>query len=65
MALCTKRCKDCKYSRLLTAQIDHSQTYYCDYISIENHPRPCEAGDNCTVFAKRRKKRRGKAYENT
>ena len=49
---CTKKCKRCFYSFNHSA---HLPT--CDYILITGHRRPCPAGDNCTEFTTKRKKK--------
>lgn len=44
-----KRKKKCLYGKRFTGGL-----FYCDYLSMTNSMRPCEA-ENCTVFVDKKK----------
>ena len=50
MAVCTKYCDACVYRKSVTG----GWYPYCDYLCMTGKPRPCPAGDGCTVRSTRR-----------
>lgn len=52
-SICTKACVGCVYN----ADLASFRYGYCNYIFVENKPRPCPAGKGCTVREVGRKKR--------
>ena len=50
MGVCTKYCDPCVYSKSITG----GWCQYCDYLFMTGKPRPCPAGDGCTVRVTRR-----------
>lgn len=49
MAVCTEKCRGCGYQKKFAGGPEGGMIY-CDYICMEDKPRPCPAGDECTVF---------------
>lgn len=49
MAVCTDRCRKCQYQKKFVGGCEGGMIY-CDYICMEEHPRPCPAGEECTEF---------------
>ena len=45
MGVCTKYCDPCVYRKSFTG----GWWPYCDYLCMTGKPRPCPAGDGCTV----------------
>ena len=50
MGVCTKYCDPCVYRKSFTG----GWWPYCDYLCMNGKPRPCPAGDGCTVRVTRR-----------
>ena len=50
MGVCTKYCDACVYRKSVTG----GWYPYCDYLCMTLKPRPCPAGDGCTVRSTRR-----------
>ena len=50
MGVCTKYCDPCVYRKSITG----GWCPYCDYLCVTGKPRPCPAGDGCTVRVTRR-----------
>lgn len=50
MSVCTKYCDVCIYRKTFTS----GATPFCDYLCMIGKPRPCPAGDGCTVRVTRR-----------
>ena len=50
MGVCTKYCDQCVYRKSITG----GWWPYCDYLCMTGKPRPCPAGDGCTVRVTRR-----------
>lgn len=50
MGVCTKYCDPCVYRKSITG----GWCQYCDYLCMTGKPRPCPAGDGCTVRVTRR-----------
>ena len=50
MGVCTKYCDPCVYRK----SISGGWCPYCDYLFMAGKPRPCPAGDGCTVRVTRR-----------
>ena len=50
MGVCTKYCDACVYRKSITG----GWSPYCDYLFMVGEPRPCHAGDGCTVRVTRR-----------
>lgn len=50
MGVCTKYCDACVYRKSITG----GWSPYCDYLFMVGEPRPCPAGDGCTVRVTRR-----------
>ena len=50
MGVCTKYCDACVYRKVFTG----GWHPYCDYLCMVGKPRPCPAGDGCTVRSTRR-----------
>lgn len=48
MAVCTEWCRGCDYQKKFAGGCEGG-IIYCDYICMENKPRPCPAGTGCTV----------------
>lgn len=48
-----RNCVGCRYYRPI-----HGKQMYCDYIFAEDKKRPCDPGKDCTVKAKRRRKKK-------
>ena len=46
----TEKCKKCKYCKQLKGGANTTIYKYCDYLCMEKKRRPCEGGDECTVF---------------
>lgn len=51
-----RRCKRCKYAKVMS-----STEYYCDYLLMVGHRRPCKI-DNCTAFEAVGKQRNRSKY---
>lgn len=51
IALCTARCKRCYYGSCAENYV------YCMYTAEEGHRRGCPAGDKCTKFSSKKKKK--------
>ena len=49
MGVCTKYCEACVYRKVFTG----GWHPYCDYLCMVGKPRPCPAGDGCTVRSTR------------
>lgn len=61
------KCKHCKtdgatYTRYIGVSTLKNH-FYCDYIGNTGSKRPCKAGDACTVFEPKGRKRRKKKDE--
>ena len=52
MALITKKCEKCEYYNSYGEILK-----FCDYCDRERHKRPCPAGDECTVFTPKKKRK--------
>ena len=50
MGVCTKYCDACVYRKSFSG----GWWPYCDYLCMNGEPRPCPAGDGCTVRVTRR-----------
>lgn len=50
MGVLTKYCDACVYRKSITG----GYLRYCDYLCMTGKPRPCPAGDGCTVRSTRR-----------
>ena len=50
-----KQCKKCLYRAYIACS---GQEYYCSYILLMGHRRPCDPSPNCTVFKPYNKKER-------
>ena len=50
MGVCTKYCDPCVYRKSITG----GWFLCCDYLCMTGKPRPCPAGDGCTVRVTRR-----------
>ena len=62
------KCKHCKTTGAAYAGYIGKSTlnnhFYCDYLEDTGHKRPCKAGDACTVFEPKERKRKKKDAKN-
>lgn len=47
------RCKSCVYGAALCSSGSENELWYCNYICITNHRRPCKGGPECTAYEER------------
>lgn len=61
-----KRCLTCKYCKTISstdtksskAQEVVANYYYCDFLTMSKKMRGCPAGDNCTQYIQKRRRRK-------
>lgn len=55
--ICTRRCNSCAYS-FHDGLESITTTTYCGYLVRTGKPRPCPAGQGCTEYKPKRRKKK-------